>query len=71
MSFKSAKSRDSLVDAADACQVALDRTSQLLEEVHRILLESNAVLVECNAVVDAIMKHLEVPYKPPAGFVKE
>ncbi len=21
--------------------------------------------------VDAIMEHLEVPYKPPAGFVKE
>ena len=26
---------------------------------------------ELNEKLDAVIKHLEVPYKPPAGFIKE
>ena len=36
---------------------ALRRLTEMVEENGRKL--------------DAIIKHLEVPYKPPAGFVKE
>ncbi len=35
------------------------------------LLGLNEAVAELNLKMDAIIKHLEVPYKPPAGFIKE
>ncbi len=35
------------------------------------LLGLTEMVVELNQKMDAIIEHLDVPYKPPAGFIKE
>ena len=42
-----------------------------VDNIMRILEENRKMLLELNAKLDAIMAHLDVPPKPPAGFVKE
>ena len=64
MSLKTPGSQAGLLEAADACQVALDETSQVLAKSHEMLLEVNRKL-------DALMEHLEVPYKSATGFIKD
>lgn len=51
------KAQDDLFDKVDTLEAAL--------------LGLNEQVVEINEKLDAIIKHLDVPYKPPAGFVKE
>ncbi len=48
----------------DACQAALNESAQLLRA-------NRLMLLECNAMLKAIIKHMEVPYKPPMGFMKD
>ncbi len=43
---------------------AVNRNSEQIGEVRQELTETNQKL-------DAIIMHLDVPYKPPAGFLKE
>jgi len=54
----------SLDESADNMMRAMEKTCEAMRK-------SNAMLVEINAKLDAIMEHLGVPPKPPAGFVKE
>ncbi|MDE2777883.1 MAG: hypothetical protein OXI77_18300 [Chloroflexota bacterium] len=42
-----------------------------VDNILRIMEENRRMLLEINAKLDAIMEHLDVPPKPPAGFVKE
>jgi len=49
-------------------QQALMEQSVSQEEALRRLTE---MVEENGRKLDAIIKHLDVPYKPPAGFVKE
>ncbi len=42
-----------------------------VDNILRILEENRKMLLECNAMLDALIKHLEVPYKPQAGFLRE
>ena len=49
-------------------QHALMEQSVSQEEALRRLTE---MVEENGRKLDAIIKHLDVPYKPPAGFVKE
>ncbi len=64
MKSKGCNSQSPVLDTTDSCPAALDETTRILAENHRMLLEISRKL-------DAIMEHLKVPYKPPAGFLKE
>ena len=68
MSFKSGKSRDSVLDATDACQAALLGLNETVAANHE---GSQRQFAELNDKMDRLMAHLKVPPKPPAGFVKE
>ncbi len=68
MSPKSGKSRDSLLDATDACHAALLELNETIMANHEWSMRQFA---EINEKLDRIMAHLDVPPKPPAGFVKE
>lgn len=68
MSFKSGKSRDSVLDATDACQAALLGLNETVVANHEWFQRQFA---ELNAKLDAIMQHLGVPYEPPAGLDEE
>ena len=68
MSYKSGKSRESLLDATDACQAALLGLNETVVANHEW---TQRQFAEINQKIDAIMKHLDIPYKPPAGFIKE
>ena len=56
--------QDDLFDKVDTLETALLGLTEMVAENQRQI----AALHE---KVDAMMTHLEVPYKPPAGFVKE
>ena len=58
----------------DEYQSVRNAQGELFDKVDTLeeaLLGLNEQVVEINEKLDAIIKHLEVPYKPPAGFVKE
>ncbi len=63
--------QDELFDKVDTLESALlgltDSVSQNGERIEA--LEQRIDVID--GKLDAIIKHLEVPYKPPAGFVKE
>ena len=40
----------------------------LLQENHTLLRENHTLLLENRSMLLAIIKHLDVPYKPPMGF---
>ncbi|MCY3864291.1 MAG: hypothetical protein OXG68_02525 [Chloroflexi bacterium] len=55
----------------DAVEQRLDAVEQRLDAVEQRLDAVEQRLDVIEGKLDAIIKHLEVPYKPPAGFVKE
>ena len=75
MSFKSGKSRDSALDATDACQAALLGLNESVVANRDLIMAnrewSERQFAEVNEKLDRLMAHLKVPPKPPAGFVKE
>lgn len=64
MSFKTGKRRDNARDGQDDI---LDR----IDTYEAALLGLTQAVAELNEKVDRLMAHLEVPPKPPAGFIKE
>ncbi|MCY4540730.1 MAG: hypothetical protein OXE52_21115 [Chloroflexi bacterium] len=63
--------QDALMDRIDTYEAGL---LGLTEAVGRNGERIDAVERRINVLddkIDAIIKHLEVPYKPPAGFIKE
>lgn len=70
--------QDALMDRIDTYEAALlgltemvSRNSERLEVVEARLEVVEQRTNVMDGKLDAIMKHLKVPYKPPAGFVKE
>ena len=49
----------------------LDRLEAVVLENRELILANKQRIDVIDGKLDAIIKHLEVPYKPPAGFVKE
>ena len=57
--------QDELFDKVDSFEAALLGLTEMVAENREMILENSRKL-------DAIIKHLEVPYnKPPAGFIKD
>lgn len=56
--------QDELFDKVDSFEAALLGLTEMVAENREMILENSRKL-------DALIKHLEVPYKPPAGFNKE
>ncbi len=56
--------QDELFDKVDSFEAALLGLTQVVTENQR-------QIAELHQKVDAIIKHLDVPYKPPVGFIKE
>lgn len=57
--------QDELFDKVDSFEAALLGLTEMVAENREMILENSRKL-------DAIIEHLQVPYKkPPAGFVKE
>lgn len=70
--------QDELFDKVDTLESALlgltqavSRNSEQIEALTKIVTENQRQIAVLNDKMDRLMKHLEVPYKPPAGFVKE
>jgi len=42
-----------------------------VDNILRIMEENRKMLLELNDKMDRLLAHLDVPPKPPAGFVKE
>ena len=56
-------SQDGFTDPLQSFEKSVRGMLSTLDKAHETLLE-------CNAKIDANMKHLEVTFKPPTGFVK-
>ncbi len=52
-------------------EAAQDDLFDKVDTFEEALLGLTEIVAENSRKLDAIIKHLEVPYKPPAGFVKE
>ncbi len=52
-------------------EAAQDDLFDKVNTFEEALLGLTEIVAENSRKLDAIIKHLEVPYKPPAGFVKE
>ncbi len=49
----------------------IDALTEIVTENRDIILENQRQIADLHEKVDRLMTHLEVPPKPPAGFVKE
>ena len=50
---------------------AVNRNSEQIAENRQLIIENRERIDDISAKLDAIIAHLDVPYKPPAGFLKE
>ena len=44
---------------------------ELITENRKLITENRELILENSRKLDALIVHLDVPYKPPAGFLKE
>ncbi|MCY3867726.1 MAG: hypothetical protein OXG68_20005 [Chloroflexi bacterium] len=58
-------------DEYQSVRNAQDELFEKVDTFEEALLGLNERVSEINEKLDAIIRHLDVPYKPPAGFVKE
>ncbi|MCY3797672.1 MAG: hypothetical protein OXI30_08095 [Chloroflexota bacterium] len=70
--------QDALFDKVDSFEAALlglteavAENRERLERVEGVVAENQRQIAELNDKMDRLMKHLDVPPKPPAGFVRE
>lgn len=56
--------QDELFDKVDGFEAALLGLTEMVSENQR-------QIVELHQKIDTLMRHFDVPYKPPAGFIKE
>ncbi len=63
--------QDELFDKVDGYEAALLGLTEMVAENRQRLERVEAVVADLNDKMDRLMKHLDVPSKPPAGFVKE
>ena len=58
-------------DEYQSVRNAQDDLFDKVDTFEEALLGLTEIVAENSRKLDAIIKHLDVPYKPPAGFVKE
>ncbi|MCY3980073.1 MAG: hypothetical protein OXG23_18375 [Chloroflexi bacterium] len=70
--------QDALFDKVDSFEAALlglteavAENRERLERVEGVVAENQRQIAELNDKMDRLMKHLDVPPKPPTGFVRE
>lgn len=63
--------QDELFDKVDTLESAVLGLTEMVAENRELILANTRRIDVIDGKLDAIIKHLEVPYKPPAGFVKE
>ena len=71
MSCKSCNSPDNDLDNSDSYEAALLGLTEAVNGNSTDIAVVRRDISELNRKMDTLMKHLEVPYKPSAGFVKE
>lgn len=64
MTSKRAKVPNNVLDESDAFK-------ECVRQMQQDLKDSNKMLLEMSHKLDAIIKHLDILYKPSARFVKE
>ena len=60
--------QDDILDRIDTYEAALLGLNETVVANHEW---TQRQFAELNQKIDAMMKHLDIPYKPPAGFIKE
>ena len=60
-----------LRDAQDALMDRIDSYEAALLGLTEAVNGNSEEIAEVRQMLEAIIKHLDVPYKPPAGFIKE
>ncbi len=63
--------QDELFDKVDTLESAVLGLTEIVSENRELSLANKQRIDLIDGKLDAIIKHLEVPYKPPTGFVKE
>lgn len=63
--------QDTLFDKVDSFEAALLGLTEMVAENRERLERVEGVVADLNEKMDRLMKHLDVPPKPPAGFVRE
>ncbi len=67
--------QDALMDRMDTYEEAILGLTQAVAANHELIMANHEStqrqIKELNEKLDALIKHLDVPYKPPVGFVKE
>ena len=65
------ESQGEVFDKVDGFEGAVLGLNQAVAENSRQIMENREMILENSRKLDALLKHFEVPYKPPTGFVKE
>ncbi len=63
--------QDALFDKVDSFEAALLGLTEAVAENRERLERVEGVVADLNEKMDRLMAHLDVPPKPPTGFVKE
>ena len=74
--------QDALMDRIDTYEEAILGLTQAVAANHELIMANRELIMtnheltrrqfaDLHEKIDATMAHLKVPYKPPAGFVKE
>lgn len=67
--------QDALMDRIDTYEAALLGLTEAVAANHDKIMANHELtqgqIAALHEKIDAMMAHLKVPYKPPAGFVKE
>ena len=67
--------QDALMDKIDTYEGALLGLTEAVAANHELITANHELtqrqIAALHEKIDAMIKHLKVPYKPPAGFVKE
>ena len=75
MKWENRAFQQALMDRIDANEAALLGLTQAVAANHELIMANHEFtqqqIAEVSRKLDAIMKHQDVPYKPPAGFIKE
>ena len=68
MKWENRSFQQALMERIDTYEAALLGLTEMVAANHE---STQRQIAELNQKIDAMMKHLDIPYKPPAGFIKE
>ena len=60
-----------LTEAVAENRTLITENSEQIAENRKLITENRELILENSRKLDALIAHLDVPYKPPAGFLKE